>query len=146
MTNTTAQNLIQTGMFEYGFSITRAEILNLENQQEPNYHLLEGEEAVRQAKKYDLLVLGIYSSINEQLLSLGRTLKQVNGDYIVPSIEHTFKYVKLYDDKANRNLLRSNKLRTSFQRINPGVVQTHEERNATAMAHRLEANNNGVGV
>ncbi len=145
MTTATALELIRGGMFGYGFTITRAGILALENHTEPDYHILEGYEAVQEAKKYDLLVLGIYSSINEQLLSLGRTLKQINGDYSVPGINQTFKYVKLYDDKANRSMLRSRKLRESFQRINPGMEQTHEERNATALAHRLETNQNNIG-
>ncbi len=132
--------LIAAGMFGYGFTMTRKDLLALEDHTEPDYHAMEGFQAVKEANRYNLIVLGLYGSINEQLLSLGRTFKQVDGDYIVPGINETMKYVKLYDDKASRNLLRSKKLFKSFQKINPGVVQTHQEKLAMDKAHRLAAN------
>jgi len=145
MTPVEAITLIEGGLFSYGYQTTRAEVLLLGGYSEPNYHSLEGVEAIRESKKYDLILLGIYSALNDQLLLRGRTLRQVNGDFMVPGINETLKHASSYEKRASKNMLKARKLKESFRVVNPTEEPTFEETRAEEMAHRLQANQSNVG-
>ncbi len=141
MTTLAAIELIQEGMFGYGFRITIADFCELDGITEPDYAAMnQPEQIIQAAQQNQLAILGLYGAINDQLLIRGRKLTKNGTHYEVPTIGNTLKYVAQYDNRSYNNSIKAEKLLRSFNQVNPNYEQTNQERTAQAKAHRMRTN------
>ena len=121
------QNLIRSGLFAYGSSMTVESFGQIDNIEPLNYTTMNQHEAIIASRKYELRLLGLYDQINEQLLAVGRKLVRREEDFIVPTIADTLEYVNAYMRQGDNKIRRGNKLYRNFTRLHPDLHQEPTE-------------------
>ncbi len=117
--------LIDSGLFNYGFRMSIEDFGSLDNIEPPLLNDLSTNEAIRAVKQYELKILGFYGQVNEQLLARGRKLTQTMGEMLVPTVGETMKYVEQYLNQGKQKLRKGEKLYKNFTRLHPAQQTTH---------------------
>ena len=114
--------LINSGMFEYGSEVNIYDLATIAEITVPGINTMSGEEAVRAARTFELQLVGVYDTINQQLLGMGRKLTRRGDMYVVPTVGETLKYVEQYHNQGNNKQSKALKLYRSFAILHPTEI------------------------
>ena len=113
------QNLIKSGLFAYGSSMTAENFGLLDSIVSPIFTGLTRQQEISAIRTYDLKLLGLYGQVNEQLLAVGRKLIRSGDDYVIPPQSEMMDYVSAYYRQADSKHRKGIKLYTNFTRLYP---------------------------
>lgn len=118
--------LIERGYFSYGSQMTVEEFGNLDNIKHPDLVGLQPMEAIKAYDTYRLKLVSLYTTINDQLLVMGRKLYLKDEMYNVATVSETLNYASQYFNQAKKKSNRGNKLMKGFQtmQVDATIVNT----------------------
>ena len=122
--------LVDKGLFQYGSEMSIEAFADLGSIKHPDLSRMTQIEAINAYRNYELKIVGLYTTINEQLLSIGRKLYRKDGTYNVATVADTLSWVERYNKAGKKKYAKANKLTKGFAttQVVPQEVNTQQAR------------------